>query len=267
MSEHFLEWFRLLCVNPFGHIQVQLMAETTLINIKTHFLTNDNCVLTEVEVDGSTLPSSHLAAELNGALDQAEDLGPKSVLLLHVAGTSDQPDVCHWPSATSTQVVNKWERALRRIERSNLFTITLVDGACSWLALELLLLADRRLATETASIQPPAVASEIWPSMALYRLAKQIGESRARRVVMATKAVAAHDAAELDIVDEIAVDALDGLKRICNFVKQAPITDFAVRRRLLQDSLSTSFDEALGAHLAACDRSLRHSRSFSENQV
>jgi isomerase DpgB len=34
----------------------------------------------------------------------------------------------------------------------------------------------------------------------------------------------------------------------------------SVRRRLLQDSLSTSFEDALGVHLAACDRALRNNQ-------
>jgi isomerase DpgB len=61
----------------------------------------------------------------------------------------------------------------------------------------------------------------------------------------------------MDMIDYLANDLDAGLKQLECLLMQAPLDDFAVRRRLIQDSADTSFDEALGAHLAACHRALQ----------
>ena len=96
--------------------------------------------------------------------------------------------------------------------------------------------------------------------MALYRLSRQIGGARARSVCLDTAPITAKRGLELNLIEEALDSVKAGFDRIEEFLKTAPVADFAVRRRLLQESLSTSFDEALGAHLAACDRAIRKAR-------
>ena len=216
----------------------------------------ENRPVARIQIDGAGSLSSDLTTQINNTLDRAEDSGPASIMLVHVAGQMNPAVVRPWPGETDIQLVTKWERALRRIERSGSTTIVLVEHACSALALELLLVADCRLATSDFSMQWAVPGADVWPGMALYRLSRQIGESRARQLFLASSTMPLERALDLNIIDEI-VDYWGHGDSTTHILEFAPPDDFPIRRRLMQDSFSTGFDDALGAHLAACDRALR----------
>jgi isomerase DpgB len=213
----------------------------------------------QIEVNGGGPVCSELTAQLGNAVDQAEDLGPGAIMLIHLAGYVDPAAVRPWPGQIDFQAVRKWENALRRIERSNLATILFVEHACSAVALDLLVVADRRFAGGDFLAPSPISCGAVWPGMTLYRLTRQIGEPLARKLALDADGVSAQRGIELHIIDEIIDVGTDGAERTARLLRNAPPEDFAIARRLMQDSLSTSFDEALGAHLAACDRTLRRS--------
>lgn len=217
-----------------------------------------NRPVARIKVDGAGALSSELITQLEHALDRAEDLGPAAVMLIHVAGDVNPAAVRSWPGHVELQSVTKWERVLRRIERAGATTIVMLERACSAVALELLLVADRRLATRDFSMQCAMPDANVWPGMALYRLSRQIGESQARRLFLDGPGIVPQRAVELNIIDFI-VDYPTNGDGIADILRYAPAEDFPIRRRLMQDSLSTDFDDALGAHLAACDRVLRRS--------
>jgi isomerase DpgB len=225
----------------------------------------NNRTVLKIEIDGSSPLSKDLITRLDKACDEAEDRGPRTVMLFHIVGKRDLPASSEWPGNTSTQLVNKWERLLRRIERAGVTTIALVEYACSALALELLLVADVRLISGCGAIRHALAGGNVWPSMALYRLSRQIGEARARKLYLDGTDLTARQAMELNVADGMVNDLAGGLEHIAHLVTNSPLDDFAVRRRLMQDSLSTSFDEALGAHLAACDRALRRTSTSADN--
>jgi isomerase DpgB len=229
---------------------------TTLIEV-------ENRPIAKIEIDGATVLINGVTAQLNNALDQAEDSGPATVLFVHVVGHISHANRCIWPGQTDTQSVSKWERALRRIERNALPTVSLVEHSCSAVALELSLVTDRRLASSDFFMQAAIPGGNVWPGMALYRMSRQIGEARARKLFLDGGDFTAALAIEMNIVDEIVNDSVAASDRIAHLLREAPLEDFAVRRRLMQDSLSTSFDDALGAHLAACDRALRRSPALN----
>jgi isomerase DpgB len=208
-----------------------------------------------LEIDGTAALSTVLVKLLDDALNQAEDVGEAGLLMVRVVGSKDPAASHRWPGQANTQAVNKWERVLRRMERAASTTLVLAEKNCSGLALELLLVADRRLARSDLRIQMAAPAT--WPGMAMYRLAHQIGYARSRKLMLFGAELEAELARKFDIIDEI-TDDFDLEAVASDF---AASDDLALRRRLLQDSLSSSFDEALGVHLAACDRTLLRQRS------
>jgi len=215
--------------------------------------------IAKVDIDGARALSLDLIRALQDSIDQAEDTGATGALVLHVAGATGQGTPRSWPGRTDVQSVSKWERAMRRLERSDLVTVALVEGTCSALALELLLVVDRRISCRDFCARHVCQECRVWPGMALYRLSRQIGEVRARKLYLDATPLTTSKALELNLIDEVVDDFTTGMARISNFLEVAPVDDFAVRRRLMQESLSTGFDEALGAHLAACDRAIRSS--------
>lgn len=217
----------------------------------------ENGLIVKTQVDGCSFLSSELTMQMGESLEVAEDFSGSAVVLVHVTGLLDSSPPSLWPGETTIQHVTKWERILRRIERANVQTIVLVEGLCSSIALELLLVADWRLAVGQFKVNLTLPRGSVWPSMALYRLSRQIGEARIRKLYLSGIDLNKEVALELGIIDNVVDDLAAGLSDIERFLARAPLRNFAVSRRLIQDSQLTEYQDALGVHLAACERVLR----------
>lgn len=94
--------------------------------------------------------------------------------------------------------------------------------------------------------------------MAVHRLAHRVGVSLARRLTLCmsgTGVLESYMALDLGVVDEI-TDALDD--RVAKALAASPSgVEARLLRGLILDAPCTSFEDALGTHLAACDRALR----------
>ncbi len=116
--------------------------------------------------------------------------------------TGGSPRAAEWPGPVAIRDVNRWERALRRLER-------LADvprrgeGTCGGPALDLLLAADYRIAAPDLRLMLPINDGHFWPGMTLYRLVQHIGLARARRSCCGARP-SLDDATDLGIVDRSA---------------------------------------------------------------
>ncbi|WP_158793798.1 enoyl-CoA-hydratase DpgB [Granulicella sp. L60] len=229
------------------------------------FLDDEDGTIVKVQIHGYTQISTELISQITDTLDRAEDVGSTRIIVVQVTGAAESSSIDDWPGQISTGLVNKWERLLRRAERASPILIVVAQQVCSPLALELLLVADCRLCTDDFVVEKKFSNGSIWPSMATYRLSRQIGETRARKLLMDESNIGAFKAQEMDLIDKVFEASTDMSAHLAHFLERAPLNDFAVRRRLMQDSLSTTYEEALGAHLAACDRALR--RAQTKNNV
>jgi isomerase DpgB len=153
--------------------------------------------------------------------------------------------------------VNQWERVLRRLERLPAATLAVVEGECTGLALETLLTTDYRVAGTEATFRVPATVEGTWPGMSLYRLANQLSVAQVRRLALFGVEVGAARAVELGLLDEIGEDAEALARAALEVLGGGRGKELAIRRRLLLDATSTSYEDALGSHLAASDRTLR----------
>lgn len=202
-----------------------------------------------------------LVARVEGACDRAEDsagtAAPPPLLVVELPGTAGPDD---WPGGADVHLVGKWERALRRLERLAAVTAAVVSGDCRGPALELLLATDLRLAEPGSTISFPAPAGGSWPGMAVHRLANQVGLARARRLVLFGGRLDAAAAAAAGLVDAVCEEPRERLGLLVGGAGPVAGKELAIRRRLVLDAATTSFEEALGVHLAACDRSLRTRR-------
>lgn len=207
-----------------------------------------------LRVDGSRPLAAELLAELAGVCDRAEDGDAPGSVTLRVSGVP-APE---WASGLSVGLVSKWERGLRRLERLPAVTIAVAEGDCGGPALDALLAADYRIMTAGARLVVSSVADATWPGMALYRLARQAaGAARARRAVLFGTPIEAVAAREMGIIDEVADDVAVALEKATEMASGAQGAELAIRRQLVLEALTTTFEDALGVHLAACDRTLR----------
>jgi len=152
---------------------------------------------------------------------------------------------------------------VRRLEHLPVVTLAVVDGVCRGPALDLLLVTDYRIAATGTRLRVPVVGRNTWPGMALYRLAHQLGPARARQAALFGTDLPAPRAAEWGLVDEVVEDIGASTERALARLSGVSGRELSIRRRLLAEATSTPFDDALGAHLAACDRALRLARGGS----
>jgi isomerase DpgB len=210
-----------------------------------------------IRIDGGQPVSPALIAALGSLCDRAEDRDQDAVVTLHLTGAPRELDV----GGLTVALVSKWERALRRLERLPAATVALTDGDCGGTALDALLATDYRVATRSARLVFPVQVGAAWPGMALYRLAQQAGIAAVRRVVLFGVPLEATDALAAGLVDELAGDPARALAAATELAGALSGAELAVRRQLLLSVPGTSFEDALGVHLAACDRTLRWTRA------
>ncbi|MFC8429223.1 enoyl-CoA-hydratase DpgB [Streptomyces sp. NPDC057253] len=211
----------------------------------------DDLVLT---IDGRQALSPEWVAAIGAVCDSAEDRAGRSKVILQVTGAPQGPR----SSDLTVSLVSKWERVLRRLERLPAATMAVADADCGGLALDALLATDYRIATSSVRLMIPVADGATWPGMALYRLAQHGASAAAiRRAVLFGTPVEAAEALALHLVDELVDEPAAALAMAGDRAGDVSGTELAIRRQLLSDAPSTSFDEALGVHLAACDRVLR----------
>jgi isomerase DpgB len=211
------------------------------------------------------------AALVSGVVDvcaRVEDASAKRpTLVVRIEGVNHAGGTEPWPHESGTHaihLVTQWERTLRRVERLPAVVVAVVGaGVCRGPAFDLLLATDYRIATGDLRLELAGADGAVWPGMALYRLASQLGVAAARRLVVSRESLTALRAMEVGIIDEFALDGDGTASRIPDVIESLVGVggkEFAIRRQLIIEAASSSFDEALGPHLAACDRALRLAR-------
>jgi enoyl-CoA hydratase len=158
---------------------------------------------------------------------------------------------------------NKWEKISARIERLPKAIIAVLDGPARGGGAQLALVADAVVASPNATIQFDEVHQGFLPGMATFRLAKIVGLGHAKRLIMQSPVVTANEAKQLGIVSSVSADLESALAETIHAF--GPIHNVAVTlaRRLLNESFSTEFENAIGNFLAAQHRAI-HQTPFLE---
>jgi isomerase DpgB len=207
-----------------------------------------------LRVDGSRPLSTESIAELGAVCDAAEDGDAHGFVIVQVSGVPG-PD---WADDLSVALVSKWERGLRRLERIPSVTIAVAEEDCGGLALDALLATDYRIMPAWAKLIVPVLAEVTWPGMALYRLARQAaGAAPARRAMLFGTPIGAAVAQAIGVIDEVSGNSTLAIEKAMEVAATARGSELAIRRQLMAEALTTSYEDALGVHLAACDRALR----------
>jgi isomerase DpgB len=162
-----------------------------------------------------------------------------------------------WTHELTVGLVTKWERAVRRLERLPCVTAAVVSGDCGGTALDVLLATDLRVADRGARLLMPVEEASTWPGMAVYRLVQQAGTSATRRAVLLGVPIEAADAVALHLLDRVTDDPAGELAAMAGAAGLISPRELAIRRQLMFEASARTFEDALGSHLAACDRVLR----------
>jgi isomerase DpgB len=195
------------------------------------------------------------------ACDRADD--SSAILVVAVLGGTGRPADASPDGDPTIELVSRWERALRRLERLSAPLLAAVSGRCRGTALDVFFTTDLRIATVDTSLNWADDSGEVWPGLALHRLTAEVGVGRSRRLLLLQAArMTAAQALDWEVVDEVADAAAfpAAVRAAGTALRSRRQVDLAILRRLVLDAPSSTADEALGAHLAACDRVLRRRR-------
>ncbi|MFJ6195003.1 enoyl-CoA-hydratase DpgB [Micromonospora sp. NPDC092111] len=209
----------------------------------------------ELYIDGSKPLTMESVAAVEAVCAAAESNQATTVLAVHVTGTPGKD----WTHGLDVALVSKWERSLRRLERLGVTTVAVASGDCGGLALDVLLATDYRIATPDIRLSLLVDGEATWPGMAIFRLAQQSGGTRLRRAILFGAHLDAAESVDLGLVDELTDHPAMALTAAAEMVSGLSGKELAVRRQLMFEAPTTSFEDALGRHLAACDRALRRS--------
>jgi isomerase DpgB len=210
-------------------------------------------VTARLTINGSLPPDERTLHDLAALCDLAEDHRGPGIVVLHVSGAP----AASWSADLTVTLINKWERALRRFERLPMATVALASGDCGGTALDALLATDYRIATADTRLVITVGSGATWPGMALYRLANQSATAYVRRAALFGRALGATEALAARLIDELAEDGDGALAEAVTALSGFSGPDLAIRRQLMFDAGTVAFEDALGSHLAACDRALR----------
>jgi len=215
--------------------------------------------LIKIELAADGVISNRLIDEINLACDQAQDAGPGAVLAVRLAAGKKETSLFQAGGHADVHLLSQWERALQRIEKLPIPTLAVLQGDCFGLMTEILLTTDFRIASADSRIGLARVGETLWPSMAIHRLVAQIGSAHARPAVLLGIDWSAAAALSVGLVNKVSHDVDACADAHMHFCTQAKVADLGIRRRLLLEATSTTHEQALGVHLAACDRALRAS--------
>ncbi|MFF3917320.1 enoyl-CoA-hydratase DpgB [Streptomyces sp. NPDC001852] len=212
-------------------------------------------------IDGRR-PLPELTAALTAACDGVEDrTDERSVVVLRIHATRDTDRA--WPGPVSVRDVGRWERAVRRLERLPAMTIAVAEGTSRGPALDLLLASDFRIGTPDLVLVPPVNDGHFWPGMSVFRLVQHLGAARARQIVLWGDDIEVRRACALGLVDQVSDDIPEAIRTAAVLMGRISDRELQVRRQLLLEAGAVEYEEALGMHLAACDRELRRLRAAS----
>ncbi|GAA2727335.1 enoyl-CoA-hydratase DpgB [Actinocorallia aurantiaca] len=206
-----------------------------------------------LDVDGDRPLSAALVAEVHAFCDLVEDAPDGTAAVVRLSGTESSR---LWPGPVGIDLVSRWEKALRRLERAPAARIAIASGLCGGPALEVLLTCDHRIGAPGVRFEFPVRDGGVWAGMAVHRLVAQSGGAVARRMVLFGAALPAERALADGLLDEIVEDPEQAAALLAGSIGRLASGELAIRRRLVHDAAVTGFEEALGMHLAACERTL-----------
>jgi isomerase DpgB len=198
-----------------------------------------------------------LNAQVNDICDQAEEQDNAVVVFRF---TATDLNINAWPGPVGIREVNQWERTIRRLERLAAVTIAAASGTIGGPVLDFLLVADYRMASQNSKLKMPVNDGQVWPGMVIHRLVNQVGQAWVRRLLLGSREITAQQALHIGLIDEISDVTSEVMPLVELGLGKISSMEFSIRRQLLLEAQSTTFEDARGTYLAACERELRRLR-------
>lgn len=210
---------------------------------------------TKVSLDASR-EITDLTAELQNLLRSWEQDDALEVVVVEVHGGGEVSPGLALPS------LNRWEKTLRRFERLPFVTATYLSADISAFGSDLFFAGSLRFVRQDTTLALPAVNGSLLPTMTVHRLVRDHGTGVARDLLLkGAQVITARTLVESGVASW-AGDLGDVLSQLEGlYSARAGLSSYAVVRNLIEDATVLSYEELLGASLAATDKALRANRA------
>ncbi|KJY86265.1 hypothetical protein CWB89_10940 [Pseudoalteromonas piscicida] len=207
-----------------------------------------------IEVECGALVEAPLLEQFNQALNKVEDAACNTCLLIKLTG--NVPKHSAQTQLTSTDMTSRWEKVVRRVERCQALTLFIAEGPVGGVMMNLLLACDYKVAQPDLTFN---VFNGPMPicDMTIFRLAHSLTTKDVNNLVLFGNAVGSQQALELGLLDAVVTDTQDYVRAFMAKLNPSVISDIHIRRRLIKDPRSESYEDSLGVFLAASDRAFR----------
>lgn len=149
-------------------------------------------------------------------------------------------------------------KSLRRLENLNALIVAHCDGDLGLAAISAVVIADLRVgsASSTFGLNDKEVTV---PGMLVHRLTQQLTHSWVRSLLLLGNRLSADEALQSGMIDRIAANPQTLSEDIIHGLNPHAFNDIRVRRKLILEAGSASYDETIGLSLSASDRIMRKS--------
>ncbi len=199
-------------------------------------------------------PLSELTTQLNNLCVEAERQISQVVVLYLNGETNNHTEpfgeIC-------VQQISRWEKAVRRLEKTASIVMVIAIGIIDGWLLDILLASDYRIAFSNSKLCFSVNHGQVWPGMAIHRLVNQVGVALARKMIICGQEVQGKKALDMGLVDDLTDDIIKSVQKTLSKLRAISHADVSILRQLLLEAPAVTFEEALGTHLATCDREIR----------
>jgi isomerase DpgB len=153
-------------------------------------------------------------------------------------------------------LLHKWEKSLRRLENVNALIVAHCEGELSLAAMSILAVSDLRIGTPASSFGLNGKEVTV-PGMLIHRLTQQLNANGLRSLLLLGNRWSAEEAEANGLLDRVASQPQALTEDIIFGLNPHAFNDIRVRRKLILEASTASYDETLGLSLSASDRIMR----------
>jgi len=150
----------------------------------------------------------------------------------------------------------RFEKALRILEKMEKMVIVGMHGYCLGGALQLAMACDIRVSTADCQIGLPAIRESLVPGLGTWRLPRYVGWGRAKKLILGGENIAGEKALDIGLVDHLAPieDFFSHLDQIAaNYLKSCSLGS-RMSKLLINSAFDLDYDEFLDEYFRLQER-------------
>ena len=150
----------------------------------------------------------------------------------------------------------RWEQALRMLEKMEKVIIVGMHGYCLGGGLQLAMACDIRVSTADCQIGLPAIRESLIPGLGTWRLPRYVGWGRAKKLILGGENISGQEALSMGLVDHLvpAEDFFNHLNQIAEGYLRSCSTGSRMSKLLTNSAFDLNYNEFLDYYFRLQER-------------